>query len=101
MTAAVFDELIHPPNRLRICATLAAVETLAFATVRETVDVSESVLSKQVKVLQAAGYVTVTKTRRQAHRRTWLALTPRGREAFAGHLAELHRLAGLVDAYDG
>ncbi len=96
MTGAAFDAVIHPAHRLQICAMLAAVDSLAFATVRETLDVSESVLSKQVKILQEAGYVVVTKTRRQPHSRTWLALTTRGRRALSGHLAELRRIADLA-----
>src|SRR6185369_8070532 len=56
---ARFDPVIHPPPRLQICARLAAVETMDFATLREMLDVSESVLSKHVKTLEDAGYVAI------------------------------------------
>ncbi|MFB9431073.1 transcriptional regulator [Streptoalloteichus tenebrarius] len=49
-----FDELIHAPNRLQVCAVLAAVGSAEFATVRDTVGLSDSALSKHVKLLQEA-----------------------------------------------
>lgn len=38
MTRAAFDEVIHAPNRMQICAMLATV-SLTFATIREALDV--------------------------------------------------------------
>lgn len=96
MTEPAFDETIHPPHRLQICSMLAAADSVAFATAREALGVSESVLSKQIKVLREAGYLTLTKTPRHAHSRTWLALTPCGRRAFTAHMAELHRLLNVA-----
>lgn len=75
---------------------LAPVEALDFATVREALDVSDSVLSKHVRVLAEAGYVSVTKAPHGVRTRTWLALTPAGRAALAGHLAELRRIAAMA-----
>ncbi|GAB7182126.1 transcriptional regulator [Kitasatospora sp. Ki12] len=97
MTGPVFDELIHAPNRLQICTMLAAVDAMEFSVVRQSLDVSDSVLSKHVKALQAAEYVSVTKVRGASYPRTWLALTPRGRKAFDGHIAELRRLLDLAE----
>jgi len=97
MTTAAFDEVIHPPNRLQICAMLAAADSLAFSSIREALGVSDSVLSKQVKILQAAGYVAMTKKSANAHTQTWLTLTRQGRKALAGHLAELRRISELAD----
>ena len=97
MTTPLFDEIIHAPNRLQICAMLAAVESAEFATIRDTLDISDSVLSKHLKVLQTAGYVAAQKTSGKAPRSTWLSLTGRGRKALAGHLAELRRIADLAD----
>lgn len=93
MTEAAFDEIIHPAHRLQICAMLATVDSMAFATVRASLNVSDSVLSKQLKVLQYAGYLTITKTPRHADSRTWLTLTTHGRQALSGHLAALRRIA--------
>nr|WP_196792160.1 transcriptional regulator [Motilibacter deserti] len=86
------DLVIHAPVRLRVCALLAAAESAEFAVVREEVGVSDSVLSKHVRTLEEAGYVTVSKATVSSRVRTWLALTPAGRSAFAAHVAELQRI---------
>jgi DNA-binding MarR family transcriptional regulator len=93
-----FDAVIHPPPRLQICARLAAVETMDFATLREMLGVSESVLSKHIKTLEEAGYVAVRKATSDGRQRTWLALTGAGRKAFAAHAAALRALVGAADA---
>lgn len=94
MMAVDLDPVIHAPLRLQICARLAAAETIDFATIRERLDVSESVLSKHVKVLEDAGYVTVRKLTSDGRQRTWLALNAAGRKAFATHAAALRALVG-------
>lgn len=91
-----FDAVIHAPGRLQICAILSAVDEAEFAMVRDAIAVSDSVLSKHVKLLEDAGYVTVRKAATKGRQRTWLILTPAGRKAFAAHVAELTRLAGMV-----
>ena len=96
--AASFDPVIHPPPRLQICARLAAVETMDFATLREMLDVSESVLSKHVRTLEDASYVAVRKMTSDGRQRTWLALTGAGRKAFAAHAAALRALVGDLGA---
>lgn len=96
MTTPAFDETIHAPNRLQICAMLAPVDSLAFATVRDALQVRDPVLSKHVKVLQDAGYVEVVKAAVGSRTRTWLRLTPAGRTALDGHLAELRRIADVA-----
>ncbi|MBL6280296.1 transcriptional regulator [Micromonospora fiedleri] len=91
-----FDEVIHPLNRLQICAMLSRVESLSFATIRDTLAVSDSVLSKQLKVLQEAGYVTLRKESFNSRIHAWVALTPLGRTVFTAHMAELCRVADGV-----
>lgn len=95
MSAPVFDAVIHAPGRLQICAILSAAEA-EFATVRDAIAVSDSVLSKHVKTLEEAGYVAVRKAPFGGRQRTWLSLTAAGRKAFAAHVAELNRLAALT-----
>ena len=93
----MFDEIIHAPNRLRICAVLAAVTEAEFATLREVLGVTDPVLSKHLRVLHDAGYVTIAKpTGRGGKVRTWVSLTAGGRRAFEAHVAELHRLTSAA-----
>ena len=96
MTAPCFDEVIHAPNRLQICAVLASVAQAEFATLRESLGVADSVLSKHLKVLAEAEYVTLTKPTGQGRVKTWAGLTSKGRHAFRAHLAELQRMADSV-----
>jgi DNA-binding MarR family transcriptional regulator len=96
-----FDEVIHPINRLQICSMLAPVDSLAFSAVRDALGVSDSVLSKQVKVLQEAGYVAVHKEPLNARVRAWIRLTPQGRDALAAHLAHLRRIADMASPPGG
>lgn len=90
------DPVIHAPNRLQMCCMLAAVDTIDFATVREALDVSESVLSKHVKTLEEAGYVKVRKAASEGRQRTWLSLTGPGRKALKGHLGALKAMMAGV-----
>ena len=89
-----FDAVVHMPPRLQVCGLLAVVDTMDFALVRERTGVSDSVLSKHVKQLEEAGYVSVRKVRRASRLRTSLALTAAGRAAFEAHVAELRRITG-------
>jgi DNA-binding MarR family transcriptional regulator len=89
---ARFDEVIHAPLRLRITSMLS-VAPAEFAAMRDQLDVSDSVLSKHIRTLEEAGYVHVMKVRGVGRIRTRVALTVAGTSAFAGHIAELRRLA--------
>ncbi|MFV5995392.1 winged helix-turn-helix domain-containing protein [Streptomyces sp. NPDC056231] len=86
------DEVIHSPVRFSIMATLAAAEKAEFAYVRDAVEVSDSVLSKQAATLEKAGYVKVTKGYVGKRPRTWLSLTAQGRHAFTAHVEALHAI---------
>ena len=96
MSLAGLDPVIHAPVRLQICAILSAADEAEFALVREETGVSESVLSKQVKLLEEAGYVAVRKATLASRQRTWLALTKTGRTVFAAHMQALTRLAATA-----
>lgn len=93
----VFDPVIHAPGRLQICAILTRVDEAEFATIRDAIEVSDSVLSKHLKLLEEAGYIAPRKAAVDGRQRTWLAMTAAGRKAFAAHVAELTRLAGAAD----
>jgi DNA-binding MarR family transcriptional regulator len=60
--------------------------------VRDTVEVTDPMLSKQVALLEAAGYVGVDKGRIGRRTRTWLTLTPDGRDAYRRHIAALRAI---------
>jgi len=89
-----FDPVVHAPNRLQVCAMLAAVDFVEFPVLRESLGVSDSVLSKHLKVLEDAGYLVLRKATVASRVRTRVALTSAGQAAYSGHVAELQRLIG-------
>jgi DNA-binding MarR family transcriptional regulator len=86
--------VLHSPVRLSIVACLAAAEKAEFGFVRDTVELSDSALSKQVSILEEAGYVKAKKGYVGKFPRTWLAMTAAGRRALDAHLAALAAIAG-------
>ena len=86
------DTVLHPPARLKIAAVLSRVDEVEFATLREIVDVSDSVLSKHLSALGEAGYVALRKAPVDGRQRTSASLTASGRKAFRAHAAALQAL---------
>lgn len=93
MTTPKFDSVIHPEQRLRICAFLLPVAQVGFGVIRDSLAFSDSMLSKHLKTLAEAGYVSMAKEDNVPRPQTWVSLTPEGRMATDGHLAALADLA--------
>jgi DNA-binding MarR family transcriptional regulator len=91
------DPLIHAPARLQLVTMLSTVSEAEFATLRDALEVSDSVLSKHVSALVDAGYVRSRKGVRAGRRTTWIGLTGAGRKALREHVAALRRLIEMVD----
>jgi DNA-binding MarR family transcriptional regulator len=87
-----FDDLIHAPHRLRICAMLSQAEAIEFGEVLNRSELSKSALSKHLSQLEEAGYITDTAIVREGRSRQLLSLTQAGRIAYADHLAALRRI---------
>lgn len=97
MSEAAFDDLIHAPLRLQICAMLASVQSLPFADIRDSLEISDSVLSKHLSALAEAGYVQVSRVRANSRSRRQVTLTKLGRVALHGHLAALQAIASIAE----
>jgi DNA-binding HxlR family transcriptional regulator len=93
------DEVIHAPVRLSIVSALAAADRADFRYLRELVEVSDSLLSKHMTLLEDAGYVEVTKGYQGKRPRTWYTLTDTGRAAFGAYLAALHEIVGTTASH--
>lgn len=74
-------------------AVLVNVSEMEFATLRELLDVSDSLLSKHLALLSDAGYVQLVKAKARGRQRTWVAVTPSGRKALNHHFAALQALS--------
>lgn len=88
------DDRLQNPVRFSIVAALDRAGTLGFREVRDAVEVTDSALSKQVALLEAAGYVSVGKAFVGKTPRTSLTLTAAGRRAWRAHLDALRAIAG-------
>ena len=87
---------LHAPARLKLMTMLTAVSEAEFATLRDGLQVSDSVLSKHVSSLADVGYVRSRKGVHAGRRTTWIALTPQGRRALSAHVEALRELiAGI------
>jgi DNA-binding MarR family transcriptional regulator len=90
------DDLLSHPVRFSIVALLAATDRAEFSFVRDQVEISDSMLSKQMSALEQAGYVRVRKGFVGKRARTWLSLTSQGRRTFARHLSALETIASTA-----
>ena len=76
-----------------MAALLFTASKVEFSFVRDHVEVTDSILSKQVSLLGRAGYVKVHKGFVGKRGRTWLSVTREGRGAFERHVAALREIA--------
>ncbi len=89
---ADLDANVVAPARLKLLTMLTASSEAEFSTVRDRLEVSDSVRSKHLAALEDVGYVRRRKGVHRGRRTTWVALTPRGREALSAHAAALRAL---------
>jgi DNA-binding MarR family transcriptional regulator len=94
---AALDPQIHSPARLRLMTMLTAVSEVEFATLREGLEVSDSVLSKHVAALAGAGYVRSRKGVHRGRRTTWVSLTAKGRRSLRAHVTALREIIADVE----
>jgi len=92
LNTAGFDELIHAPTRLQIVSLLAASQWADFKYIRDELGLSDSALSKQLYILESAGYVEIRKAFVGKRPRTSASLSKAGRHAFGQHVAALQRM---------
>lgn len=92
------DELIHSPIRLSVMAALRTADQIHFTLLRDTLEVSDSLLSKHIAALHSAGYVQVTKGYVGKKPRSWYSLTIRGQRAFDAYVATLREIVGEAGA---
>lgn len=87
------DDALLNPVRFSIVAALASVEEAEFGAVRDGVEVTDSVLSKQASSLEGTGHLSMRKGYVGKRPRTWLKLTSSGRLALHRHVEALREIA--------
>ncbi|WP_313814527.1 transcriptional regulator [Glutamicibacter sp.] len=83
------------PVRLSLMGALQSVDEADFKSLREALEISDSVLSRQLSALEAAGYVQIRKGYVGKRPRTWAKLSKQGRQSFAGHVQALKEITGI------
>ena len=96
---AQLDRLIHEPARLAITSALASCERADFLFLRRLTGLSKGNLSSHLARLEDAGVVHVEKTFEGKLPRTWIQLTPRGREAVAGYWQRMEDMGAQARAW--
>ncbi len=86
------NKLIHQPVRLRVMATLAALEAdaeLDFTFLRDRLDLTDGNLGSHLEKLNSARFIRMRKTFVARKPRTFIKLTQAGRRAFEDHVQAL------------
>lgn len=87
------DRTVHEPARLQIISYLAVNGTqVSFTELRDKLRLTAGNLSVQLKRLEEAGYVSITKCFRERRPLTRVSLTRQGFEALQQYLGELEKM---------
>jgi DNA-binding MarR family transcriptional regulator len=89
------NETIHQPVRLRIMASLVALEAgseVDFIYLRDLLAVTDGNLGAHLRRLEEAGYISVKKVFVERKPRTYVSATPEGRRIFQEHVAALEAI---------
>jgi len=89
------NEIIHQPVRLRIMAALVTLkegDEVDFTYLRDLLDVTDGNLGAHLRKLEEAGYITVNKVFVERKPRTYVSVTPEGRQVFREHVAALEAI---------
>ncbi len=90
------DRIIHERQRLAIVSALAVNPSLSFMDLKQALDMSDGNLSVHAQKLEAAGYITCTKSFEGRMPRTEYCLTPTGRAALDAYLNHMQALIEAV-----
>jgi len=86
------DPVLNAPKRLAIMAVLEGSQFAEFGFLREHLAVSDSDLSKQGATLEAAGYLSISKSGRGRGGMTSYQATRAGKAAYRRHREALRTL---------
>ena len=89
------DPVIHQPVRLQICASLTSLnpdDSIEFTFLRDLLNLTDGNLGAHIRKLEQAGYLTVDKTFVERKPKSFIALNPRGRNAFKEHVKALRKI---------
>ena len=88
------DNTVHQRVRLGILTVLSEAHRADFAYLRDALELTDGNLSRNLQVLEEAGYVAIEKPFEGKRPRTWVTATRQGEKALAAELAALRELIG-------
>lgn len=86
------NSVLHEQRRLAIVSVLAAVKSLTFTELRDTLELTDGNLSVHLQKLEQAGFVAIDKQFVGKRPQTTCRLTGAGREAFRKYLDQLEAI---------
>jgi len=89
------DSIIHQPARLQIMSALCQLspgEKVDFSYLKQHLDLTDGNLGAHLATLEGKGYIAVEKAFVARRPKTFAAVTPAGRQAFASHVAALQSI---------
>lgn len=105
MSLDQLDPLLTAPKRLRLLAILRSSAWAEFSFLQDNVEIAKADLSKQMKSLADAGYVSSKRAGGRRGGTAWFRITKEGRAAYDQHVEALRALTEVVpvstDAPDG
>jgi DNA-binding MarR family transcriptional regulator len=92
------DDAVHQRTRLGILTVLCEGGRADFGYLRDTLELTDGNLSRNISKLVDAGYVRIEKIAEGRRSRTWLNATPAGRAALNAEIAALREIIAAMDA---
>jgi DNA-binding MarR family transcriptional regulator len=89
------DSVIHQPARLQIMAALCqlkACDRVDFTYLKDNLKLTDGNLGAHLATLEGKGYIAVEKEFVARRPKTFVQVTPAGRQAFTGHVAALQAI---------
>lgn len=86
---AQLDKLLEHRSRFAICALLRRYEKIAFSRFKQLLQESDGNLGAQLRKLEDASYIEVSKEFQDRRPVSWYRLTSKGEQALTAHLEGL------------
>lgn len=91
------DDAVHQRIRLGMLVLLREVGRADFTFLRDTLELTDGVVHRHMKVLEDAGYIEVEKGYEGRRPRTWARLSSAGKAALDKEIAALKRIVAHVE----
>ncbi len=98
MNNPALNKIIHEPARLKIMVLLASshTESIPFTQIKQTLDFTAGNLSIQLKTLEKAGYIGITKQFADNKPKTDISITKKGKAELIAYMTGLEDLLSKI-----